>query len=429
MENKEFFIPKTKFKSYIKVILEFDNLINDYYKTIKEKKTTLIKDNGYLIDKKIFDKLKEELSYLKFKTYIREETEFNKKLNEKYGNSNHIKINGFEQEKFNTFKELLANLSKGNEYIIINTEVWKKFNNGRYKENEGKIGYEINEINFVINLNEEKVYFKHNFNIIKSGDLLLRIGTKVSKDNGEDSSYYHHPNIAVDINKTIESREKLIVQLYSSLIEYNNFQNFLITQLKEKNKSNNNCKIMEGYFIDMNWFQKWKQYTDYDNNRYLLNDLMGNKDKIKNNIKNNYKNDLKETSIIKYFSEDEFILILKNDILILVRQDFAKIFEKETNDIKKYKILFTIRNHQLIFFNKNKKQIGNVYSINNILPIESHKSFQISNNLIELYIFQEQLKLRIKQGKKNEKENLILVDKNFMDDFKENNLMKNFVTL
>ena len=410
MENKDFFISKTKFKSYIKALLDFDNLINDYYNKIKnkDKKPTLIKDTGYLIDKKIFDKLKEELSYLKFKKCISNESEFSKKLNEKYGNSNHIKINGFEQKILNTYNELLANLSKGNEYIIINTEVWKKFNNGRYQENEGKISYEINEINMVINLNEEKVYFKHNFNIIKSGDLLSRLGTKVSKYNGEGSSNYQHPKMVIDINKTLESREKLIVDLYSSLIEYNNFQKFLINNLKEKNKGNNNEKQIEGYFIENNWFQKWKQYTNYDTNRYLLNDLIENKDKIKHNIKNNCKKDLKENSIIKFFSKDKFNLIF-NNVVILVREDFVKIFEKEINEIKKYKIFFKIQKHQLIFFNENKKQIGNLYSIDNILPIESHKSFLIANNLIELYIFQEQLKLRIKQGKKYEKENLILV--------------------
>ena len=37
-----------------------------------------------------------------------------------------------------------------------------------------KIGYEINESKMNINLNGEKVYFKHNLNIIKYNDLLSR---------------------------------------------------------------------------------------------------------------------------------------------------------------------------------------------------------------------------------------------------------------
>ena len=171
-------------------------------------------------------------------------------------------------------------------------------------------------------------------------------------------------------------------------------------KLKEKNRDDNNDKIIEGYFIEKNWFQKWKHYTDYDKNIFLLSDLIENKDKIKDNIKNSCKNDLKDISMIKFFSKDKFNLILKND-LILMREDFVKIFEKKIDQIKKYKILFKIQNHRLIFFDENKKIIGNTYSINNILPIESNEFFKIANNLIELYIFQEQLKLRIKQGKKN----------------------------
>ena len=38
MENKEILLSKTKFKSYIKVLIDFDNLITDYYNKIKEKK-------------------------------------------------------------------------------------------------------------------------------------------------------------------------------------------------------------------------------------------------------------------------------------------------------------------------------------------------------------------------------------------------------
>ena len=163
MAKKEFFLPKTKLKPHIKAILDFENLINDYYKKIKDnkikdKKTTLIKDNGYLINKKIFDKLKEDLSYSKLKAYINDESKFNEKLNEKYGNISHITYIPCEQKIFKSSKELLYNLSKGNEYIIINSEVWKKFNNGRHKENEGKICYEINEINMVIAVEQFKTF-------------------------------------------------------------------------------------------------------------------------------------------------------------------------------------------------------------------------------------------------------------------------------
>ena len=58
METKEFKIPKIKFRLCIKTILDFENSIKNYYQ--KEKNIKPIKDNGYLIDKKSFDDLKDK---------------------------------------------------------------------------------------------------------------------------------------------------------------------------------------------------------------------------------------------------------------------------------------------------------------------------------------------------------------------------------
>ena len=43
MENKELILSKTKFKSYIKTLFDYYNLIADYYKKAKEKKQHLLK--------------------------------------------------------------------------------------------------------------------------------------------------------------------------------------------------------------------------------------------------------------------------------------------------------------------------------------------------------------------------------------------------
>ena len=238
MEYKEILLSKTKFKSYIKVLIDFDNLITDYYKKIKEKKTTLIKDFGYLIIKKDFDKLNEELSFSKFKKYINDDSKFNEKLNEKYGKNNHITFIPFEQKIFNTSKELIVNLSKSYEYIIINTEVWKKFNNGKYKENEGKIAYEINENHMNINLYGDKVYFKHNLNIIKYNDLLSR---------------KRHEELKTFKENNDEKKDKLLIKDYiNAMINYYVFNTNMIndiestkqTDSKEKIKLLQNLKIL-----------------------------------------------------------------------------------------------------------------------------------------------------------------------------------------
>ena len=131
METKEFKIPKIKFRFCIKTILDFENSIKNYYQ--KEKNIKPIKDNGYLIDKKSFDDLKDKLSYSEFKEYINDVSIFYSKINEKYGNNEEITYIPLEQKIFNTSKDLIANLSKNNEYIIINKPVWNMFNNRKYK--------------------------------------------------------------------------------------------------------------------------------------------------------------------------------------------------------------------------------------------------------------------------------------------------------
>ena len=192
----------------------------------------------------------------------------------------------------------------------------------------------------------------------------------------------------INNNNYLNSERKLLEELFSSIIEYNNYENLLMNKLKENNRYNN--QILKGYLVEKNWFLKWKKCTDYDNNKSLLSDLIENKDKIKNNIKIN-KPDLYPISIIKYLSKNNFSTILKSDIFILVSEKFVSIFESNIPSLKIHKISFKIKNHKLIFF----EQSG-LYSFNNILPIESNEFFKITNNLIELYIFQEQLKLRIK---------------------------------
>ena len=81
---------------------------------------------------------------------------------------------------------------------------------------------------------------------------------------------------------------------------------------------------------------------------------------------------------------------MKSDIFILVSEKFVNIFESNIPSLKIHKISFKIKNHKLIFF----EQSG-LYSFNNILPIESNEFLKITNNLIELYIFQEQTNTRI----------------------------------
>ena len=175
MESKEFQSQKYKFKTYIRTLLEFDIQIQKEYQSAKEQKFVII-SNGYLIDKKCFDDLKDKLFYSDFKPYINDSPKFSDKFKEKFGNIKDIAYIPCEQIIFNNSKELIDSLLKGKEYIIINDPVWKIFNNGKYKENEGKIVYQINENIMIINIDGDTSSFRHNLNIINKNCLVSRLG-------------------------------------------------------------------------------------------------------------------------------------------------------------------------------------------------------------------------------------------------------------
>ena len=299
-EEKEKEKAKAQFKGYIKALLDFNKEINSIYQ--KAKQNIIIKDNGYLVDKKCFDDFKDRLFYSKFASL--NENDFNEKINEIFKDKKEIEYVPIEQKIFNTSKELIDSLSKNDEYIIINSSIFEMINNKTSDRNKGKISYEIKENEMIINLGPgEKIIFKHNFNIIKLNVLLSKTGIKEQNnpENKISQDKYNKNNNAQILenngketpiklfNNIMNQDENLINRLYSSIIEYNNFENILINKLRE-NKDDSD-EIIQGYFVDYSWLQKWKKYTDYDKNRFLLGENKNEENikKIKERIKINSK--------------------------------------------------------------------------------------------------------------------------------------------
>ena len=205
MDVKEKKIKQTQVKEYIKKLLELDKLFEDYDRKVKQEKK-YIKDNGYLIDKKHFDYILNILSYSQLKTYINNDIKFKAKMKELYKNNQEIIFIPCEQKIFNNSKELIDNLSKNNEYIIINTYVWKLINNGKYEENEGKISFEIKGNSIIIYINQDEfAYFKHDFNKIIHKNLQSRIGSdsvSINKINNHRSNNKVN-KVPIKINPTV----------------------------------------------------------------------------------------------------------------------------------------------------------------------------------------------------------------------------------
>ena len=172
MEIKERKIPKMKFKTYIKILIDLETSFGKNNQKFESQ--ICMKGEGYLIDKKEFDNIKNKLFYPLFKTLMNDDSKFKAKLNELYGNKE-ITFIPCEQKLFSSSKEFIDSLFKYNEYVIVNLLVWKIINNGKYSENERKIIFEIKDDKICLSFgNGVNIYFKFNSNIISSDNLLSR---------------------------------------------------------------------------------------------------------------------------------------------------------------------------------------------------------------------------------------------------------------
>ena len=419
MEKNEIKITKQKFKSFIKAFIDLEITFENYYKKAKEKKTS--KDNGYLINKKKIDKIREQLSYSEIKIYINDDTKFAKKLEEKFKNIKEIVCEACEQEIFESSKEFVHSISHYKEYEIIDEKVFILINSGKLQEKKGKIFYEISQNNLILSFNSEKVYFSFtNSNVLKSENLLVNnVNLVREKIFQADNKIENSPKQLFRNSKNNSCHKDLeLDDLYQSLVEFVKFENLLINKLKSNDNINN--EQIEGYFLDKNWFHEWRNCTNYDKNKYKIQE--DNNDENIKTIKSSFNIHLKQKiipiNLTKNFNINNYQFILKNDIIALVNDNFLSIFTKILQNFEIWKSKFYIKNHKLIFSNRNSQNYF-IYSFNNILPIESNECFIIANNLFELYFFQEILKLNPAQIVPNGTNDLILVDKNWINNYKK----------
>ena len=338
MEIKEIKIPKSKFKVYIKTLLDLENLFNIY-----NQKS--VKDSGYLIYKKYYDDFKNKLYYSIFKSIINDENKFNSQLNAFYGNNNEIKFIPCEQKIFSNSKDLCVSLSLNNEYVIINTLLWKMINNGKYNEDAGKINFEIKDNKIILHFgNDDDVYFKYNSNIITNKNLLIINDCTTTQKINHQRYKSVELLINQDINNKI-SKEKLInkenknlcfkdkikevseiqnekeINKNHSTEKENNDINYLIElyyafdnlnfHIKDANKI---LKSQENYYlINKEWINYLNKCYNYGQISQAINNCEKNKDLInkyreQKNIENEFdSNDINH--IINQIPEK-----LKNDI-------------------------------------------------------------------------------------------------------------------
>ena len=345
-----------------KLLIEYYQAIYDFEEKYRNILYSNIKANefkkceGYLINLKEYDDLKQKIYYNNYKM-----------------NTNsipQIKIKGQEKQfkikeiKFRTSKYLTNMILNGNKYTIISKELCKVICDITQKD-KPPVKYDIYISKLILHLDSDLT-----FSIIYNDNTLDKTTYK-----GESKLFYEEINT-----------------IYEDIEIYYNFEKEFINDLK---KDKNQAVQKECFLIDKKWFDKWCSYSNYEiiKNNYFENGE-NDKKKIKDNLiyhleKNNYKyGELNPIENKSFRNKEELESFLKNDSLVLINKNTSLSFLKNQttfNPIKfqiydntiaiKDKISFSSLNN-IISLNNNKHPIDNNISLND--------SKQVFNNKIPL---------------------------------------------
>ena len=349
-------------KNFQNAIFDFEKYLEDIYSA----KNSYGKEyEGYLINLKDYERIKDIID--NNKTNIND-------------SENYFKI---KQIEFKTPQYLINMILNGNKYIFINADLWKLICDDD-KKFDFSIMYKVNNKDINFSLDNKYLYFSHNNNIIDKYSL-------------KNSCIY-------------ESNYEKISNIVDSAINYFNFENKIMNDLK--NKQNSNGDISYEYLISKNWIDKWKIFSNYENikTNYLQNNL-NNKEDIMNDLiyyleknKTNY-NELPISIYLNEFNQNENLeSYLKNDSLVLINSEFIFCFKSNNSGkLIEYnafnnKIHFYLNNDEILSFKSN----NNVISLNEIINYSIHLK-----QLIKIFFFQNEIKSNVEERYNIKKINLI----------------------
>ena len=394
-----------KYENIINKFIECNELIlknEEYFRKLKNPNYLYIEDPlCYLIDNKLFKKLKDDLNYEIFKKNAKSKYEKAvKKQIESNPTLSSYKIKKFAQ--INNIVSLFNVLFGNNEIILINKELWKKICiEGKEKE-EGYM-YIFDNSNITLFLSEN---IPINFTDNNSGIITL-------------NSFY-------DCNKEIKNKiyknEDKFLKLFNSMKEYFLFEKIISDNKIEGRESNS------GYLVDKKVIDEWKKRTCYEKLKinYFEKGIC-NIDERKNEILNymaflySENNFIDKISFkIESLSSDKLKdFYIKND-MVLISKDLYRLMNdnnekegKEINYIKKNKTIYSIS--FLMDDNPDKVDISTPL-YNNIIYSYKSKNLQI---LIK-YFYNQKLSIEKIKAQNKEKFGIShIMDKSSFNNYKD----------
>jgi len=387
-----------EFFNYNKAIFEFEDFIEKFNddKNIESNK----KRNGYLIELKEFEELKNNLNHKKLKKKELKKDEC-KKYFDKDKFNKIKKIKPFEIKSYQYFINMLLNK---NEYKLITDNLFEIICEKQYKYQSNVI-YSIDKSNIIIYFEDKNKLIISNLYKNKINDYTLSI-KEADK-------------------KSFDKFENLL----ESMVIYNKFEKKFIDELKKSKPSSSiGNNVQCNYLINKIWLDEWIYFSDYNNIKetYFQNNSDLKKDQnIKQEIinkliehqeeyKNTYK--LNKLKILEFNNKEDIELYLKYNSFVIVDSIFKIKYCNETKNFKNINIL----NNKIIIDINNKNKIT-FDSENNIITKNEYNYLKELRQLIRIFCFQEELQnLFFELSKKNEiKKAYYLVNSNIILEYKK----------
>ena len=360
-------------QGYCILMKKIEENIELIYKNLNNNNTQANFQKTYLIDKKDYNKFKEQIEY---DTFINDMQGYKDKVVTKLvmqdsENKNELKEK-LKQTIVNSIQELYKLLKKGNEYFLINVE---SNQNLIEKNDEGIYSYCINSDELILSINEVKLQFAHNKNIInlkvlktneneilkninngQIGNTISNINQDLNNNINETSLNNKDNNNIFNNNDNLEDYKNLTDWLEQYFIAEKEFKNSLIS--KEKNK---------GYLIEYTSYIKWERDLK-------LNSLR--------DIFFRYLNDQK-----RQLTEEE-----KTQIIDTLKE--KKISKKNNIQCLKFKTIEELNDSNKInnFILLNKKLFDLINGDKNNLNSDDEIEYKLENKIIELYLNNEKSK-------------------------------------